>query len=305
MTLLALCGILSLPGNAQRTRLDVLTDGRITLGGPRLAGTSPVTPKTPYGLTLRGFNGLYWDSPAGNKFIVSLKEEEIHIGTQASSIAFYDSTASGTKRYINLQAGGYYEEENRYFAPNGTSNPASSWNNVMQLTPLTTAPNTNSKASKGSAWIDSRELGRVVPECIVSGETDNARYVSPSALIPQLTEAVLQLTRQLDKQETQLNRLLQPGSPSTQQTAQNEEKPTLNLPETAKAATLKLKIDKSRESDHYTVLISDMEGNIIHYLDRTGKTASLLPQERPDKGMYLFSLFANGELMETQRVLLE
>lgn len=260
---------------------NLLPDGRITHGY--------IAPYDDYLMTFRKLPIMKWvkNNPSCPDLYVSMEREQTVMGAWNEMIHFRDPLRNN--QYIDVRVSWTYEN------PEVLGPDAWRATGLKQLLQVRSCV----KADATGAGFCMPELAAVVPEAIYTDSAGN-RFTQPSALITLLVDAVSKLNGQLETQEDQLQQLGDGAITATDRQAM------LSVPRLASAKSrCKLCLETATDANRF-VLITDMQGNILKQLD--GKDfvngSYTLESGGLQQGMYLCSLFEDGQLVQTRRMIL-
>lgn len=260
---------------------NLLPDGSMTYGR--------ITPYAGYLMTFRKLPIMKWikDYPGCPDLYVSMEREQTVMGAWNEMIHFRDPLRNN--QYINIRVSGTYEN------PEVLGPDAWRATGLKQLLQVRSCV----KDDASGAGFCMPELAAVVPEAVYTDSAGN-RFTQPSVLITLLVDAVSKLKGQLETQETRLQQLGNDTITTTDRQA------VLSVPLLASARSrCKLCLETAADANRF-VLITDMQGHILKQLDGTNFVNGSYTLEGGElqQGMYLCSLFEDGQLIQTRRMIL-
>lgn len=293
-----------------KAQLQVDSLGRLIFGEFDDADYNALPQK--YDWIIRSDKGLYWtygDEPEYNRlgryFTIDVSGKEPSIGTSVGYLSFMDKDRM---RFTSLVAHKFLSS-----SVSETETTASLQGGLTKLSALTPRQGrtlTQGKsASTPVAALNAEELERQIPNAVYTDE-DGKKFIDYTQLVPYLVNAVKELEAKVISQQDLINTLQEQSTAvnrsalaSSERTAQGGATLYQNTPNPATGQTrITCYLPESVKNAY--LLICDVHGVKVQQVALTyrGNQNHTLSVGGWNKGIYFYSLVADGQLVDTKKL---
>lgn len=243
------------------------------------------------GLYVDGFirlNGTYLSAPSRN-----------------DSFQFEDSSERGllnlTKRISALQLGSYYIAPTQYASADDTDS-------IEEITPLSRFP--KEVFNRKHYGLSAEQLEEVFPDLVYEQE-DGTKSINYVEMVPILVQAINELNAKIETLENRGESANEKNAQSAEDKGDSEDKLLLlslgqNKPNPFSNSTT-IEVCIPEDVQKAFIYVYDLQGKKVEQVDITarGKQNIQLTSANLADGMYLYSLIADGKVIETRRMIVE
>lgn len=268
-----------------------------------------------YGLTVNKWLGMYWTCKTNNFFQLDVSPANPRIAGTGDEVVFYNS-ATGT--FNSIQVANVYNYSDAR-AKENIKPLTTGLEAVLQLRPVsyTWKPAVLQSATEFSSSIANgpiedgqiqygflaQEVEAVLPDAVKTDE-EGHKMINYTAIIPMLVQAIQQLQATVDEQSIKIAELTN----SQLETLNNVASPYKIISCTPNPTNGQVTISTNLEglNEVATVIISSLTGTKERVLQVSSASPSVTANiSNLDKGLYLVSLFVNGKLSDSSRLIKE
>lgn len=276
-------------------------------------------PKHKYlGLTINKWSGMYWTCNTNNFFQLDISPANPRFAGTGNQVVFYNSA---TSTFNSIQVANVYNYSDAR-AKDNIKTLTTGLDAILQLRPVsyTWKPETSvalvSSTESGSSVANgpveegqtqygflAQEVESVLPDAVKTDE-EGHKLINYTAIIPVLVQAVQQLQATVAEQSVKIAEL----SNGSLEVAAKTTSPYKIVSCTPNPAKEQVSITTRLDSSVYTasIIVSSLTG--IH--EKTLQISSASPSvtasiSNLDKGMHIVSLFVNGKLADSYRLIKE
>ena len=268
-----------------------------------------------YGLTINKWLGMYWTCKTNNFFQLDVSPANPRIAGTGDEVVFYNS-ATGT--FNSIQVANVYNYSDAR-AKENIKPLTTGLEAVLQLRPVsyTWKPAVSQAATEFSSSIANgptedrqtqygflaQEVEAVLPDAVKTDE-EGHKMINYTAIIPMLVQAVQQLQATVNEQSVKIAELTN----SQLETLNNVTSPYKIISCTPNPTNGQVTISTNLEDLNKvaTVIISSLTGTKERVLQVSSASPSVTANiSNLDKGLYIVSLFVNGKLSDSSRLIKE
>ena len=150
-----------------------------------------------------------------------------------------------------------------------------------------------------------QEVEKIYPELVVE-DTEGYKSINYDGLVPVLIEALKAQQKQIEAQNQRITTLEKNESNTLSESSNEIPQLFQNQPNPFDQSTL-IPYSIPEGVAQAKILVTDLQGKEIMTLpiQKLGKSSISLQAGRLSKGIYLYTLIADGNLMDTKRMLIE
>ncbi len=267
------------------------------------------------GLTIDTWGGMYWRCKAYNFFQLDVSSEHPRIAGTRDEIVFYN-TDTGT--FNNIQVASIYNHSDARAKENVRSLTAG-LSKILQLRPVTynwkTTNNDTNLATKVNASVAygpvddnqqqygflAQEVETVLPEAVKTDD-EGHKMINYIAIIPMLVQAIQELQATVESQANMLSIM------KNQNNNENAKKTSnckiISCSSITSSNEIEIRTEIDRDAKKAMLLITNLTGTKEATLPIT-QASTIYNTTNLKPGIYIVSLYVNGMLVDSTRMIKE
>lgn len=270
-----------------------------------------------YGLTVNKWLGMYWTCKTNNFFQLDISPANPRLAGTGNQVVFYNSA---TSTFNSIQVANVYNYSDAR-AKDNIKPLTTGLDAVLQLRPVSytwkpetvvTLASTESGSSVANGPVEegqtqygflAQEVESVLPDAVKTDE-EGHKMINYTAIIPMLVQAVQQLQATVEEQAVKIAEL----SNASLETAAKTVSPYKIVSCTPNPANGQVTITTSLEGvdNAATIIISSLTGTKEKILQVSATSPSITTNiSNLNSGLHLVSLFVNGKLVDSNRLIKE
>lgn len=268
------------------------------------------------GLTINGWGGMYWTSQASNFFQLDLTPTNPRLAGTGNQVIFYNSS---TNTFNSIQVANVYNYSDAR-AKENVHSLTSGLNTILQLRPVTynwknsnsedvvTASSTASVANGPAEDAQqqygflAQEVENILPDAVKTDE-EGHKLINYTAIIPMLVQAVQELQATV---ETQANMFAMIRNQTDMEAVNRLNKNRIiSCTPNPTTGNVEIKTEIDSDAKMTTLLISNLTGTKEATLSVDGASVTTYNSSNLKAGIHIVSLYVNGYLVDSTRLIKE
>lgn len=269
-----------------------------------------------YGMTIDKWAGMYWTCKTSNFFQLDLSPANPRLAGTGDEVVFYNS---GTSTFNSIQVANVYNYSDAR-AKENVQSLTSGLNTILQLRPVTynwkksssedvaTASSTTSVANGPAEDAQqqygflAQEVESILPDAVKTDE-EGHKLINYTAIIPMLVQAVQELQATVETQANMLSMIRnQNDIDAVNKLSKNR---IISCTPNPTSGNVEIKTEIDSEAKMSTLLISNLTGTKEATLSVNGASATTYNASNLKAGIYIVSLYVNGKLVDSTRLVKE
>lgn len=285
---------------------------QITYSGGKLSINNAPAHKY-FGLNIDKWPGMYWTCNTNNFFQLDLSPANPRLAGTGDQVVFYNSE---TSTFNSIQVANVYNYSDER-AKEDVQNLTTGLNSILQLRPVTyhwkspssgdvattsttvSVANGPSEDAQQQYGFLAQEVESVLPDAVKTDE-EGHKMINYMAIIPMLVQAVQELQATVEEQANVLSMIKnQNGTDAVNGLSKNR---IVSCTPNPTSGNVEIKTEIDDEAKMPTLLISDLTGTKEATLSLSGESVTMYNASNLKAGIYLVSLFVNGKLVDSTRL---